>query len=208
MLRELQMRYGDGMKTAWEHPLVRGARAYRYTGAGLVTAVDAQGSEDRSEQPSVALEPSIRAGGRELHAPIAVRGHTLGSITFLQDLPLEPNAAPGAEQRPTQDPWDEETLALVSALCGHIGEALENARLLNEAQLRAGYEQLTGDIAERIRGSAVDVDEVLRTTLHELGTTLGATGTIRLQPIGRRNLSGAVAAQVTASSDADGGETR
>jgi GAF domain-containing protein len=205
VLRELQMRYGEGMMAAWEHPLVRGARAYRYMGTGQVKAVDVQGSEDRSE-PAGALEPSLRLGGRELHAPIVVRGHTLGSITLSQDAAPGLDAALHLGQRPSQDPWDEETLTLVRAVCGHIGEALENARLLNEAQLRAGYEQLTGDIAERIRGSAVDVDEVLRTTLHELGTTLGATGTIKLQPIGRRFADGADAAHVAASSSDGGGE--
>jgi hypothetical protein len=202
VLRELHLRYGEQIVTAWQRPLLMGAGAYRYTDVGLVTAVDVEAIEGAFTPPVATPESalpaeggarvsagSVRAcvdGGRELHAPIMVRGQMLGSIILRQDGlnsdgPVHPSA--GA-------PWDEESLALVGAVCNHIGEALENARLLDESQVRADYEQLTGEITERIRSSAVDVDEVLRTTLRELGTTLGATGTITLHPIGRGASSG------------------
>ncbi len=58
------------------------------------------------------------------------------------------------------------------------GLALENARLLAAAQERAEREQLTSEISAHVQAAATDIDEVLQTTLRELGVALQASGAI------------------------------
>lgn len=60
------------------------------------------------------------------------------------------------------------------------GLALDNARLLVAAQERAEREQLTSEISAHVQAAATDIDEVLQTTLRELGVALQASGTILL----------------------------
>jgi GAF domain-containing protein len=69
-------------------------------------------------------------------------------------------------------PWREEELALGESLAERVALALENARLLEEAQLRASRERLIGDVSGRIR-ETLDVDTVLRTSANELYEVLG-----------------------------------
>jgi GAF domain-containing protein len=51
--------------------------------------------------------------------------------------------------------------------------AVENARLLEEAQRRAARERLIAEISTRLRAS-LDPDTVLKTTVQELGRALRA----------------------------------
>jgi GAF domain-containing protein len=55
-----------------------------------------------------------------------------------------------------------------------ISQALENARLLEEIQQRATREQLTGQIATRLR-ETLDMDAVLQSAVREMGEALGLT---------------------------------
>ena len=66
------------------------------------------------------------------------------------------------------------------------GLALDNARLLAAAQERAEREQLTSEISTHVQLAATDIDEVLQTTLRELGMALQASGTIVLGSGGRQ----------------------
>lgn len=52
--------------------------------------------------------------------------------------------------------------------------AVENARLLEEAQRRAARERLIAEISNRLRAS-LDPDTVLQTTVRELGRALRAS---------------------------------
>lgn len=62
--------------------------------------------------------------------------------------------------------------SLVSNAADRLALALENARLLEEIQERADREHLIGDISSKLR-SATDIDSILRTTVAELGKSLG-----------------------------------
>lgn len=67
--------------------------------------------------------------------------------------------------------WDEEELTLVRALADRVALALENARLLADAQRRAAKEQTIGEISAKL-GTSINIDNVLRTALLELGKIL------------------------------------
>ncbi len=66
-----------------------------------------------------------------------------------------------------------EDLELIEQVATQAALAMENVRLLEETQRRAGQERLVADIVQKAR-STTDVDTILRTTLNELGRALGA----------------------------------
>ena len=150
--------------------------------------------------PSRAWVTDLGDGCCELCAPIVVEDRTLGSIVFEQD--------------PGDEPWGTADAALVDHACEEIGQALGYVRHLEEMQSRTNYEHLGREIGERLRAgdgaslrlggdgrgpdgasprlyrdgntAAMDVDRILRATLGELASALGATGTITLHaPDGR-----------------------
>ena len=67
-----------------------------------------------------------------------------------------------------------EELDLLEAFAGQAGLALERAYLLEETRRRAEHERLVSEITAKIR-RPLDVDTVLRVSLQELGTALGAS---------------------------------
>lgn len=165
VLAELQMRYGQEMSRGWQRRYGERLPIYAYDGIEVAPL----GPDDIDG--GVHREPVIReveGGGRELVVPIAVRQQVLGTLILRQDQ--------------HDDPWEREDLEMAVEVCSQVGRALETARLLDEAQARAQFEGLAGDISEQIRAAAVDVDAVLRTTLRELATALRARGRIQIRP--------------------------
>ena len=61
---------------------------------------------------------------------------------------------------------------MVREVATQIALALENARLLEDAQNRAQRERSLGEISARI-SAEVDVESILRTTIQEIGKALG-----------------------------------
>lgn len=70
--------------------------------------------------------------------------------------------------------WDEEELTLVRALADRVSFALENARLLADAQRRAAKERVIGQIADKI-SAAGSIESILKTALSELGRSVNAS---------------------------------
>jgi len=67
--------------------------------------------------------------------------------------------------------WSPQEEAMLREIAMQVGLALENARLLSEAQKRAARERTIADITSRI-GSAFDLDAILRVTAQEIGKAL------------------------------------
>jgi GAF domain-containing protein len=66
----------------------------------------------------------------------------------------------------------DDLAALVNNASDRLALALENARLLEQIQERAEREHLVGEISTKLRAAA-DIDSILRTTVSELGKSLG-----------------------------------
>ncbi len=90
--------------------------------------------------------------------PIRIREQTLGVVRFTH------SAAQGA--------WGQEQVQLMQTLVDQLSDALENARLYQDTQLRAARERLTGEITAQMRQS-LDVTAVLQAVARELGRLPG-----------------------------------
>ncbi len=92
--------------------------------------------------------------------PLILRGTQIGTLKL---------SAPDTNRE-----WDEDEIALAQATAERMALAIENARLLQEAQKRASKERTIGQISEKI-GRLVNLDNILKATVQELGDTLPGT---------------------------------
>jgi GAF domain-containing protein len=92
-----------------------------------------------------------------MNISIKIRGLTVGNITLQSSNPLRT--------------WSQSEIQLTQAAAERAGLAIENYRLLSDAQRRAAKERAIGEITARI-GSSVNINSILQTAVEELGRTL------------------------------------
>lgn len=92
-----------------------------------------------------------------LDLPINLRGQKIGSLKM---------SAPDGRQ------WTQDEIDIASVFIERAAIAMENARLLNEAQRRATRERVIGDIAASINTFS-DMEGILRTAVQQLGRRMG-----------------------------------
>ncbi|MBL8078993.1 MAG: GAF domain-containing protein [Anaerolineales bacterium] len=95
-----------------------------------------------------------------LAIPLMLRGAKIGSIKLNS---IDP-----------QRVWTEDEIALLQAAADRTTLAIENARLLQDAQKRASKERTIGEISSKISG-LVNIENILETAIKELGTTMPNT---------------------------------
>ena len=88
--------------------------------------------------------------------PIRIRDYTLGVLDF---------------RKAGTATWTREELNLVQTLTDQLGQALENARLYQNTQMRAERERVLSDITSKVRAST-NVDVILQTAIRELAEAL------------------------------------
>ncbi|MBI5839312.1 MAG: GAF domain-containing protein [Chloroflexi bacterium] len=125
-------------REAWQVYTSHRALAYQYTPAGV-----------RPSFPSASN--MISSDG--LRVPLSLRGQTIGAITLRRK---EGAAA-----------WTERERALIGEIADQAALALDNSRLVEEAQRNAQRDQLIANISSRVR-ETLDVDTVVRTAAYEL----------------------------------------
>jgi len=149
---------GELSREAW-----RGAIRARQTTGYLrdMTGMTATEHLHPRVQQAIRSGATVRGGGdsASLAIPITVRGQVIGAIE--------------ARTPAGQDGWSEDQAALLATLTEQLGVALESARLYQDSQQRASREQMTGEIAARLRGS-LDLNTVLQTAVQEMGLALAA----------------------------------
>lgn len=119
------------------------ALAYQYTALGIQSIPQ--------QDPEEALDGKIKI-------PIPLHNQKIGEIRL--------------KQKDESDRWTDREKNMLAEIASQVGLALENARLLNEAQQRALRERAIGEITARI-GSAPDLDSILRVTAQEIGKVIG-----------------------------------
>ncbi len=157
-IAELNRTYTQQSLNSWSERLEDRPAGYLYTRLGVLPLEDAQ--IDTEKPPSL----GVNQVGDDSHlvVPIVVHGQVLGGIRL--------------HREKGENPWTEEELRVVEQAISQIGPALENARLLEEAQMRASREQTLNVIATQVRNSA-GVQAILQNTVRELGKALGVSRT-------------------------------
>lgn len=161
-LRELEALYRRYTTQAWERFIREAPESIRlWTGPEevpegvwqrLFEQARASGSAAVGEEDSRYL----------LAVPVRLRGIAIGVLGFHRDQEA--------------GRWRPEEIATAEMVAERLALAVENARLLEEAQRRAARERLVAEISTRLRAS-LDPDTVLKTTVRELGRVLRARWT-------------------------------
>ncbi len=92
-----------------------------------------------------------------LAIPLILRGAQIGTLKLSA---TDPNKI-----------WDEDEIAIAQAIAERTALAVENARLLQEAQKRAAKEKTIADVSAKI-SNLISLENILKTTIQELGNTL------------------------------------
>lgn len=118
------------------------AMAYQYTALGI--------------HPIPQQDPQEATDGK-LKIPIPLYTQKIGEIRV--------------KQKEGSEHWTEREKNMLAEIAAQVGLALENARLLSDAQQRAARERAISEIAARI-GAAHDLDAILRVTAQEIGKAI------------------------------------
>jgi GAF domain-containing protein len=162
-LQRLERYQDENVIRAWRQSLARRDMrvGYAYT-SGETQKVDAaEMSEGSDATPGRTagidggvVRETTDNGRHRLLAPIRVGGQPLGFLAFERVAP-----------------WSDETVQLVESVTAQLDLALNNARLLEETQLRATQEAARSEIVSRVR-ALTSTDAILRSAAEELGRAL------------------------------------
>jgi GAF domain-containing protein len=109
---------------------------------------------------------SLEKESASIAIPIKLRGQTIGV--------LDVRSKKGERQ------WKQDEITLLQAAAERAGLALENARLVENAQRRAARERAIGDISAKI-GAVSNLESILQTAVEELGRKIGAATEVSLE---------------------------
>jgi GAF domain-containing protein/HAMP domain-containing protein len=140
-IRRLETTTAENLLRTWRERVRNVKNAYRYTSSGLtpVTHLESKKSSDV-------------VGTNHLNIPITLRGQRIGTISL---------------HRKGDSAWSESDRSLAIEVSDQVGLALENARLLDDAQRHATQEQSLSDLSVRLSRS-LDPGILLQTTIREL----------------------------------------
>jgi GAF domain-containing protein len=126
-------------KQSWQAYSGHRTSAYQFTPAGI--------------RPIFPSTQDAKAAAERLNIPLLLRGQSIGSISLRRK-----DGAAG---------WTERERILIGKIAEQAALALENSRLVEEAQRNAQRDQLIASISSRVR-ETLDVDSVIRTAAVEL----------------------------------------
>ncbi|MBV6395556.1 MAG: hypothetical protein HFACDABA_01133 [Anaerolineales bacterium] len=158
VIEQMQQSSETRAELAWREIANRGAPVYQYTPL-IVQKIGLP--PERKEEPGLLSEP------------ILLRGQGIGRIQI--------------RRKSGPDGWLEAEQNMVREVAAQIALALDNARLLEEAQMHAAHERAISEMSARI-GAASNIETILRATAQEVGKALGdAEITVKLRPEGPEN---------------------
>jgi GAF domain-containing protein len=161
-LKELQQAYGRSTHESWKslaESKLLGNLGYRFDNVRIqpIQSTPELGAEAiRSGNSIIRREGGDQQADETLAAiPIKLRGQTIGAVTVrLKE-----------GYRPT-------TISTIEQAVERLSASLESARLFEEARARADREQAISQVTSAI-SSTSEFDSILRTTIEEIGKTLG-----------------------------------
>ncbi|MBI5568127.1 MAG: GAF domain-containing protein, partial [Chloroflexi bacterium] len=93
-----------------------------------------------------------------ISVPIALRGQLIGALRF----------------RTAANKWDDNARAMATSIAGHLAQAAENTRLIEQTQRTARREQQIAQAADKIH-RASDLNTILQTAVQEIARITGST---------------------------------
>ena len=147
-LQDSQAVYQQYVKRDWAH-YSRELEFFGYSYDGIRTS------------PITAAPPNPTS--HELSIPVKIRGLVIGNVIVRSSNPLRQ--------------WAQGEVSLIQAAADRAGLAIENIRLLTEAQRRAAKEHTISEITSRI-GTSVNINSILQTAVEELGRILPSSEVI------------------------------
>jgi GAF domain-containing protein len=156
-LRDLQQAYGqftrEGWKTLSESGLLN-KTGYRFDNIRIQSISEAPKYGDEVMKTGTSLMKNT-GDVNQVAIPIKLRGQTIGVVSAN-----------------LKDGYTQNTISTLELAIERLAQSLESARLYEQARLRADREQAIAQVAANI-SSAADFDAILRTTVEELGKSLG-----------------------------------
>ena len=160
-LSDLRQAYGqftrEGWKTLGESGLL-GKTGYRFDNIRIQTISDVPAYGDevmKTGSPVIYDRKNTGADENKVSIPIKLRGQTIGVVSAN-----------------LKDGYTQNTISTLELAIERLAQSLESARLYEQARLRADREQAIAQVAANI-SSATEFDTILRTTVEEVGKTLG-----------------------------------
>jgi GAF domain-containing protein len=179
---EIMQSLADQLATAVENARLfseREAMIAQFRSLIAVQSPDAWRSFLRGRHPvyqytSTGLRPvaasAMNGDAKTLLVPLAVRGYEIGSIHLRRK-----QGGPG---------WSPREEEMAREIAAQVALALDNARLFEETNRRAGLDRLTSDISARISSSTL-YESIMQTAAEELSRALGGTEVlVQIQPAG------------------------
>ncbi|MBN2387734.1 MAG: GAF domain-containing protein [Anaerolineales bacterium] len=160
-LREISALAGRTVQQAWENVRAGGVIGYQYDRLQLLPGGQRFPPQvlellaARKVAQFVVRDPEPRA---RLIAPLILRDEVIGILGYEDDDPAHE--------------WLPEEITLLETVSFQVSLALENSRLVSEAQDRADREQTVSEIVSRI-STEIDVDAILQSTVREIGRLVG-----------------------------------
>ena len=149
--------YGKLSQESWRALTQSGdIPAYGVTPKGKSLAFSEE--ENPKEMKAIREGQIIQKDGVTALLPIKSRGQILGGIRITK------NSESGK--------WTKEQIQLAETLSEQLSVALESARLFDQAQRKAEREAIISEISAKV-GASMRMDTILKTTVKELGKTLG-----------------------------------
>ena len=125
--------------------------------------------DSRREAPRPVIQTgslSLDKASATISIPIRFRGQTIGVLDI--------------RSKNGQRMWKPDEIAMLEAAAERAALALENARLVENAQRRAARERAIGDISTRI-GAVSNLESSLQTAVEELGRKIGGATEVTLE---------------------------
>jgi len=145
------------VQTGWQgYSKQKNLAGVRHTGA-RATLLYIQNKNGNGKGSGETDQPKTLGRGALLSLPIKLRGEIIGSVQV---------------RAPENRQWDQDEMDILTTIIERAAVAMENSRLLEEAQRRASREQSIGEISATI-STFTDTEAILRATVNEIGRRIG-----------------------------------
>lgn len=161
-LKEIQMAYGQSTRGSWKSLADSGLlnnAGYRFDNVRIqsINTTPYLGAE--AMQTGESIVQTINGKDQVTQAtvaiPVKLRGQSIGVVTVK-----------------LKEGYSSNTISTLEQVIERLATSMESARLFEEARLRADREQAISQVTSSI-SSATDFDSILRTTVEEIGKSLG-----------------------------------